>query len=98
MMLAAALRNIGKDWRGPARRLVLGVSTLLGLHRRGFFVPYRYAGRTAGTNADRNYGAVAAILERARGGFVEMLSEIDEYNAPLNQIGRANDACTASPR
>ncbi len=98
MILAAALRNIGKDWRGPARRLALGLSTLLGLHRRGFFVPYRYAGRTTGSNADRNYGAVATILERERGRFAEILSEIDEYSAPLIQIGQANDARAVSPR
>ena len=98
MTLVAALRNIGKDWRGPARRLALGLSTLLGLHRRGFFVPYRYAGRTTGANASPHYGAVATILERERARFAQILSEIDEFSAPLIQIGHANDARVLSPR
>lgn len=97
MMLAAALRNIGKDWRGPARRLIFGLSTLLGLHRRGYFVPYRYAGRTAGSTTNP-YSAVTTILECERGRFEQILNDIDEFSALLIQIGQANDACTVSPR
>ena len=63
------------------RRLRLGLLTVTGLARRGFFIPYRYADGVA----DRQpvYAEIEAFLESHTPAFEQTLSMIDEFAAPL---------------
>lgn len=96
MTSAASIRNIARDWRGPARRLTLGLSTLFGIRARGFFVPYRYAQRTTG--AHHAYEAITAIFERERPRFRQILDEIESFGDALVKIGNASARTGAQPR
>ena len=69
------------------RRLVIGLATVLGLARRGFFIPYRYAAALTPSDVRRRYESTAALFAARAGAFAEMLSLIDRYAAELRAIG-----------
>ena len=71
------------------RRLALGLATLLGIKRRGFFIPYRYADQLPEAGRLPPYPAVSAQLEADQAGTVEVLDWIDGYAADLAAIGKA---------
>ncbi|MEK9945841.1 MAG: class I SAM-dependent methyltransferase [Alphaproteobacteria bacterium] len=66
------------------RRLRLGLLTVTGLARRGFFIPYRYAGGIA----DRQpvYAEIEALLEKHAPAFEQTLALIDGFAAPLEAL------------
>ncbi|MCB8821644.1 class I SAM-dependent methyltransferase [Microvirga rosea] len=64
------------------RRLGFGLSTLLGLKERGFFIPYRYA---AGVEA-QGYPALRPLFEEAGGRFSALLDDIETYSPELRRI------------
>ncbi|HLB80698.1 MAG TPA: hypothetical protein VJJ77_09345, partial [Dongiaceae bacterium] len=55
------------QWRALARRVGLGLPTVFGLARRGFFIPYRYAGRLPAAQAP--YAAIEALFAARTDGF-----------------------------
>ena len=59
------------------RRLALGFSTVTGLARRGYFIPYRYAGLMPEPGGSAPYAAVAAAMAAAEPGFRDWLDRID---------------------
>jgi hypothetical protein len=68
--------------RGPRRRLGFGLLTLLGLRRRGFFIPYRWA---AGVVA-RDYPALEPAFARALPDGREVLDAIEGFAPELARI------------
>lgn len=73
--------------RNRLRRAAFGLATVLGFGRRGFFIPYRYAGRMS-REARPSYPAVAAIFDGAAERFAQALRDLDAYAAPFEAIGR----------
>jgi hypothetical protein len=67
------------------RRLTFGLSTVLGIAPRGFFIPYRYA---AAIRRPVRYGAVEALFERHGGSFARMIAEADGLAEDLLAIGK----------
>lgn len=74
--------------RRQARVLGFGLSTLLGLRRRGFFIPYRYADQLAGPEAVKSYPALEPIFAAAVPDFSHMLARMEAYADALAAIGR----------
>jgi predicted O-methyltransferase YrrM len=69
-----------------ARRLAFGLATVLGIARRGFFVPYRYAGSVAPID----YPALAPLFERAEPAMAVLLDAMDEFAPELTRIQAGN--------
>jgi predicted O-methyltransferase YrrM len=64
------------------RRLRFGLSTLLGLKRLGFFIPYRYASSVE----PQDYPALRPLFEAARPRFSEVLERIEVHADELRTI------------
>jgi len=75
--------------RAAWRRLRLGVPTVLGLARRGFFIPYRYADRLPPAGARPPYPAIEARLAAATPAFLERLASLALHREALAGIGAA---------
>jgi hypothetical protein len=72
-----------------ARRLRLGLATLLGLKKRGFFIPYRYADRVP-ARADRlAYHALEPLFAAAEPTFSALIEAMAPYADDLHRIGGA---------
>ncbi len=72
----------GGHWRGPARRAVLGLATVLGLQPRGFFVPYRHAGAVVPSS----YPAIDKMFAARAADFAAILDRIDGFEQELRAI------------
>ena len=77
------------------RRLWFGLLTVLGLSRRGFFIPYRYAQTLPRAGRRPSYPATEALFARHEQTFREALGWIDAYEDDLARIG---DAPAPAPR
>jgi len=66
----------------------MGISTTLGLARKGFFIPYRYAGRLPGPDKRAPYAAVVELFRSAESDFRTLISGIDGFSEDLIDIGR----------
>ncbi len=75
------------SFRGWHRRLALGLPTVLGLRRRGFFIPYRGASAVVEPGNRESYTAVEATLAGRRRAFANWLAILDEYSVALTNIG-----------
>ncbi len=64
------------------RRLRFGLSTLLGLKRLGFFIPYRYAGSVEA----ENYPALRPVFEAATPRFDAVLDAVESHASALARI------------
>jgi predicted O-methyltransferase YrrM len=90
--------------RERLRRFRFGLSTVLGLQRRGFFIPYRYADAVPGPEERERYFAVSAILRALEGAFGHVLDAVEGHGAALFAIGAEVDtagkagAPTPAPR
>lgn len=80
------MRLSGEVGRGYRRRLRLGLPTVLGMARHGFFIPYRYAGDI---DDGETYPALVPLFLDAEAAFAEMLATIDRYREALVAIGGA---------
>ena len=80
-------------WRALARRVGLGLPTVFGLARRGFFIPYRYADRLPSAQAP--YAAIEALFAARTDGFAAALDELAAFAGDLAAIG---DAPPPAPR
>lgn len=81
--------------RARFRRTWFGLLTLLGIARRGYFIPHRYAGRLSGNASSPAYPAAAALLARQAPKFREVLAWLEPYAADLAAIG---DDAPPAPR
>jgi hypothetical protein len=73
--------------RESSRRLRLGLSTLLGVKKQGFFIPYRYAHRIPAQSERGAYVALEPLFRAAEPDFLRLLAAIDRHAADLNRIG-----------
>lgn len=78
--------------RGPRRRLWLGLLTVLGLSRRGFFIPHRHADAGPAPGSRLPYPAIEALLAEREAQFLDVLGELDAVAADLHRIGTARAA------
>lgn len=76
----------GARLRARWRRLTMGLATVLGLKRLGFFIPYRYAGMIPRGREAPAYPAVETVLAAANGRFDEILAHMDRFAAGLKGI------------
>lgn len=70
--------------RQHIRRLGFGLSTLLGIGKRGFFIPYRYAGQIDSAPA---YKALEAAFRAAEPAFSELIRSFETHAEALTAIG-----------
>ncbi len=75
-------------FRSWLRRLLFGLSTVTGLAPRGFFIPYRYAGKTRSAGARPPYPEVEALFAEAEPGFLKVLELLEQQQAALLAIGQ----------
>lgn len=68
--------------RKSLRRLGFGLSTVLGLTPRGFFIPYRYAASAA----PMDYPALRPLFAAAEPAFAEVVMDIAAFAAELKTI------------
>ena len=83
MARVVAVRRRRTTWR----RLGLGLATVLGLGRRGYFLPYRYAGAVPDISACPPYRAVEAHFAARGPAFAAALDALAEYADALRSIG-----------
>lgn len=81
-----------RAWR---RRVSLGLPTILGLARRGFFIPYRHAGSLPLASGLARYLPVEERMEAQRGRMSSWLDTLDGFAADLQAIG---DSPPPAPR
>jgi hypothetical protein len=65
----------------------LGLSTILGLARRGFFIPYRHADDIPRAGALPSYGPIEDYLDDRRDRISAWIDAIDGFAAELEAIG-----------
>ncbi|MEQ9812898.1 MAG: class I SAM-dependent methyltransferase [Azospirillaceae bacterium] len=80
--------------RATLRRLGMGLSTVLGLRARGFFIPYRYADRIR--RPQPAYAAIESLFARQAAVMTAVLDQIDDHADDLAAI--AADAEPPEPR
>lgn len=73
--------------RGWRRRLRLGLPTVTGIQRLGFFIPYRYAAEVPPRTDRRAYQAISEVLDRQRDNFDRWLGAIERYAGDLESLG-----------
>lgn len=73
-----------RAWLRTAR---FGIPTVLGLAKRGFFIPYRYAGLLPAGGPGRRYAAVEERLRSRLATFHEWLDRLADYEADFAAIG-----------
>lgn len=76
------------------RRLRMGLQTLLGIKRQGFFIPYRYADGIAETQP--LYAEMAALMQAQETAFRALLAAIRAHAADFAAFGQSRQA--GSPR
>ncbi len=90
--MTAGSRPPPSRWAGLARarlrRAWFGAATTLGIARRGFFIPHRYAGRLPGPGDRPPYPAMESLFAEVRGAFRELLEELETLAPALAAIGR----------
>lgn len=70
------------------RHFGFGLLTVLGLRRRGFFIPHRYAESLADTAPAPPYAPCEALFARHRPDFKAVLADMDAHADALLAIGR----------
>ncbi len=69
------------------RRAWLGLLTVLGLARRGFFIPHRHADAVPPAGHRGRYDAIARRFDTARDDFLSVIDAIDAVADDLRRIG-----------
>jgi hypothetical protein len=69
-----------------ARRLALGLATLLGFKNRGFFIPYRHAGQV-GPPGERRYETLEPLFRAAEPTFLGVLDAMNACAEAFQSIG-----------
>jgi predicted O-methyltransferase YrrM len=76
--------------RARRRRLSMGLLTVLGLRKRGFFLPYRYAGEV---HSPKGYPALEQLFEDATPSFSSLLSEIEALTPAIDDLATGRQGC-----
>ncbi len=69
------------------RLLRMGLSTVLGFKKRGFFIPYRYADQVPAREERPPYPALEAIFTAAEPTFAALLKSMGPYAESFERIG-----------
>lgn len=80
--------------RGNFRRLYMGLATLSGARRMGFFTPYR---RAADVSPPALYPAAEALFAAAEPAFRSMIAAMGSYAEDLAAVAGADGAAAAPP-
>ena len=70
------------------RRLHMGLKTLLGLRKEGFFIPYRYAASLPDATKRGSYPAIEAHMRALEGEFGDLLKGLASYEAEFAAFGK----------
>jgi len=76
--------------RGSRRRLSMGLATVLGLKKRGFFIPYRYAD---GVGAPERYPAFDDLFQRFEPDFSALLDQIQSLAPDIEALEGGDRGC-----
>lgn len=71
------------------RRLRMGLNTVLGLKKEGFFIPYRYASSLPDAGDRRPYPAIAALMAAREEQFAGILDSLAAYADDFKTFGTA---------
>ena len=86
-----------KNWldqwwpRANRRRLLMGLRTVLGLQRQGFFIPYRYAGGINQADEQRGAPGLEPLFQRAASRTLSVLDSVRRYRPDLAKIGATDE-------
>jgi len=69
------------------RLTMMGLATVLGLARKGFFIPYRYAHTLPPPGARAPYAVLGDMLHAHEGDFRTLLDGMDSFMPDLKKIG-----------
>ena len=69
------------------RLLKMGLQTLLGLKRQGFFIPYRYADQLKEMGSLASYKPIERMFDAAREAHIQFIENINKYAQILESIG-----------
>jgi len=78
--------TLGSRARAFRRRLGLGLPTVLGLARRGFFIPYRHADAVTAVDRPEPYPAVAALFAAERSAMAALLDRLGEFASRFDAL------------
>ncbi|MDH5750156.1 MAG: class I SAM-dependent methyltransferase [Rhodospirillales bacterium] len=73
--------------RGSVRRVIMGLATVLGIARRGFFIPYRYAGTVPPPGRRPPYGALDGIFQAHKDIFASLINSVEAHADAMAAIG-----------
>jgi len=73
--------------KGPWRGSRFALTTVLGLGRRGFFIPYRHAPRVPAPGTRPTYAAIETLFAAHEAVFLAMLDRVEDLAGPLEAIG-----------
>jgi predicted O-methyltransferase YrrM len=83
-------------FRARLRTAGLGLATLLGVRRGGYFAPLRYSADLPPPGTLPSYDALEALFAARRGEFAKLIAEIDGFAPALETIGA--NATAPEPR
>ena len=70
------------------RRLRMGLNTVLGYHKQGFFIPYRYADTLPGAGNRGPYRQIEAFMKQKEPEFLNILGSLDQYSSIFSSFGQ----------
>jgi hypothetical protein len=73
--------------RAWLRTAAFGIPTVLGLAKRGFFIPYRYAGQLPTSGPARSYSAVEDHFHARSSTFLDLLDDLADFREEFARIG-----------
>ena len=76
--------------RAGRRYLAMGLETVLGLRRRGFFLPYRYA---QDVHPPRSYPALRSLFQNAVADFSSLIDEIGRLSSAIDALIADHRGC-----
>ncbi len=69
------------------RKIFMGLATVLGIRKLGFFIPYRYAAQIPAGKDRAAYNTLAEMFDRRVENFHHMLSLMNDFSHDLQAIG-----------
>ena len=70
------------------RRLRMGLNTVLGLRKEGFFIPYRYAASLPGAEDRKTYRAIEEFMRTREQSFLQILKMLSAYDDEFKSFGK----------
>lgn len=69
------------------RGLRMGLNTILGFRRQGFFIPYRYAESLPGPGSRKPYTAIETFMRNREPAFAKILDDLAIYRQEFESFG-----------